>query len=649
MTARPPTNIVNNYIIALIWSLPAVVLFFLCATAAWPAHAIPMSRTFGLCLGFASIASFTYRKVPIIGVALLISVASLIIFGFIPQPLQSIYWILAGIFTLTEALIFYRNFSKRYLWLTLSPAFVLIAVLLPYFSLEYSEPFNEVKLLESGVHHDTLYHAAIASMLKTHHVVSHGMHGLGRLEYHFGSHLLMASASRLSGLTVFESYSYFFVFFAVPFLGIMVLSVAEEFLPSVRIPDFLGKLLAYGFVMLGTGALEKGSLLWRFALWPSFESESYVVSLIFLLSLVSILQAKGSSFFPRHRAIAICSVFALMALTKISSAFCALGVLGSWALLSGERWWSKKMIARWSVVLLCLILFGILSRLTVRGMTGSQILPLQFIKAYVQAQVPGPFWLKVFLFVIFHFIFPVAALILYTTKLTSRKLRPSFPAWWALGTSVSMATGVAVLFSLHMEGGSEYYFSNVSMFLALPLLMCIPQVSMALSRDPAPAQHFSRGALSGACRTLVALCVLAVCIHAPKTIFAGAKIFLAKMKQHPPATTIANYVKRLRMIRDDPTSFNTVVYIPRTETAFWNNLYCKGAGYFISAISERPALYAWPAKTCSEFVCGPRFHSDGLCDKSQGAFTNEQLLSEAKRMGFEKVDIVTSNGITSLH
>jgi hypothetical protein len=637
----------NKYVFGLIWALPVVALFYLGISIAWPAHVTQMARTFGLCIGFASVVSSIYHRVPIIGVAISAGVASIIIFGIMPHPTQFIYWVFVVALVLVDMRSLYKDLLRRRLLVIATSALVLGVVLLPYFRFPYSEPFNESVLLNSGLHIDTLWHVAIASMLKIHHVVSHGLHGLGQLDYHFGSHLLMASASKLSGLTVFESYSYFFVFFCVPLLGVMVLSVGEELLPSIKDSDFWGKLLAYGFFMLGTGVLASGSLLVRFALWPSFfGSESFAVSLIFLLSLVSILHAKISSFSSWFRVLVICSVFALMTLAKISTAFCALGVLGSWALLSGELWWSKKWIERWVIFFLCLMLFWILLQFINPGMSDAKINPFQFINTYVV--FPGPFWLKLILFIFFHFIFPILALVLYAAKLTLREPQLSFPGWWALGTGVSLVIGMAVVLSMEISGGAGFYFSNVSMFMALPMLVCIPQVCRTLLRNPTPSLRFPRGVLVVACRTAVFLGVLGVCIYAPRPIIAGSNIFLSQMNQHPPVTVLAAYVEKLRTVRDDPTSLNAVVYIPRTETAYWTSMFCRSTGYFIPAISERPALYAWPTMKCYDFLCGPRFYSNGLCEKSQESFTDKQLISEARRLGFDGVYIVTSKGIRSL-
>lgn len=186
------------------------------------------------------------------------------------------------------------------------------------------------------------------------------------------------------------------------------------------------------------------------------------------------------------------------------------------------------------------------------------------------------------------------------------------------------------------------------MFMGLPVLLCVPQVWTSLIRDNAADFRFHRRIVVGAGWALLLLGVCGFYLHAPSAIIEGSKTFLSGMAQEPSATVLAGYVDKLRIIRDDPEGRNAAVYIPRTETAYWESMYVRSVGYFIPAISEHPALYAWPTKESYSFLCGPRYHSNGLCEKSQGKFTDSQLIAEAKKLGFDRVYIVTSKGIRDL-
>lgn len=626
---------VNNYILSLIWSLPIIVLFFLLITItrepATP-HVFLLFKTFLLCFGFSSMMSYTYRRFYIVGISLFVSVVITIVLGLIPVVGPLAFWGLILFLAWTEFRDLYESFSKNEARLIGISALILAAVLLAYISLqEFSQLNNEAKLLGSELHIDTLYHVAIASMIKIHHVVSHGLHGLGPLEYHFGSHLFMAAASNLGFMSAFQAYNYFFAFLCIPLLGIMTISVAEEFLSSKTDSDFYKKLTAYAFIFLGTGVLLGGSLLSRFALWPSFfESESYALSLILLLALFSVCLARALSI--TVLALAICGIVGLMSLTKVSTGFCALSLVGAWALVSGEKWWSKSWWARWGIFFFCALSFLILFRLINPGMSDTKTDPMQFVRTYVEFH--GPFWLTLTLFVLLHFIFPITSLLYYVLNYFSKKASMIIPAWWALGTFLSLAIGLGVILMFSFTGGAGYYFSNVSMFMALPILICIPQAGKFL---------FSKYS-----KVYVAIAIVIFLIYGPQLLVGGAKSFLADIKQKLPDTTLASYVEKLRIIRDDPSSINALVYIPRAEVGYWRSMDCRGTGYLIPAIAQRPALYAWPSNDCYTFLCGSRFHSNGLCEKSQESFTDSQLIDEAKKLGFSRVDIVTSEGIRSL-
>jgi hypothetical protein len=557
----------------------------------------------------------------------------IVVLGLIPVVGSLAFWVLALFCAGAELRHLSKNISINAVRLTAIVTLVLSIVQLPYFALgEFSQPNNEAKLLSSQLHIDTLYHVAIASMIKVHHVVSHGLHGLGELEYHFGSHLLMAAASNLGFMSVFQAYNYFFVFFGVPLLGIMLVSVAEEFLSSKSDSDFFKKLAVYAFVFLGTGVLVGGSLLNKFALWPSFfESESYTLSLILLMALFSVCLVRSLPIFILS--LMICGIVGAMSITKVSTGFCALVLVGGWALLSGEKWWSKNWWIRWGIFIVCTIIFLFLFRLINPGMGDAEIQPMQFVRTYVEFN--GPFWLKLTLFILLHFVFPITFLAYALLNYLNKKSIKVIPGWWTLGTLISFAVGLGVVLVLYVTGGSGYYFSNVSMFMALPALICIPQMAA--------------GNILKYSRIFITIAVAMFLVDGPQLLINGAKSFLVDIRQKLPDTTLGYYVEKLHVIRDDPTSVNALVYIPRTEVGYWKSGDCRGAGYLIPAMAQRPALYAWPSNDCYSFLCGPRFHSNGLCEKSQESFTDTQLIEEAKKLGFHRVDIVTSSGIRSLY
>lgn len=626
----------NNYQLSLIWALPVVASLFLLITvvsAPQSPHVFLLFKTLLLCLGFSSISSFVYRRMGVLGISVFAAVISIIALGLTPVVGVFVFWGLVISCAGAELRYFVKNVSMDRVILVGVAALALSAVLLTCFGLgEYSQINNEAKLLKSHLHIDTLYHTAIAAMIKNYHVVSHGLHGLGDLEYHFGSHLFFAAVSNLGLMSAFEAYNYLYILLIVSLLGIMIIGVGEELLPSRTDRDFYNKLAAYMFLFLGTGVLAGGSLLSRFALWPSFfQSESYTLSVVLLLSLFSVLLAGRISVGIRLPLILV--LVGLMSLSKISTGFCALALLGAWALFSNEKLWSKAWRLRWGILFLSALVFLFLFQYINPGMSDAKIDPMQFIRSYVDFH--GPFWLTVVLFILLHFIFPILALVFYASSYFGKSMTMVVPAWYMVGIFLSLLIGIFVLFMLSVMGGSGFYFANVSMFMALPVLLCIPQAAGGVY------QKFSK--------VFLAFAIILFLIYAPGTLLSGAKSFLVEVKQELPDTTLGHYIRNLHVIRDDPTSVNSVVYIPRTETGYWKSMFCRGTGYLIPAISQRPALYAWPSNECYGFLCGPRFHSKGLCEISQQSFTDEQLIGEARKLGFDQVDIVTLSGIRRLH
>lgn len=621
-------------ILSLLWAIPLLTIFFFIATilrGPKTPHVFLILKTIAMCLSFSTVSSFLYRQTKVIGISIFLALATMVIAGIIPIAGPLLYWAIVGYLLKNEINFLRYDFTKEEKCKVKFSAIALALVQLPYFTLQFSQLNNEARLVNSQLHIDTLYHTAIAAMLKMNHVVSHGLHGLGPLEYHFGSHVFMAALSNIGFSSAFQSYNYFFVFLCIPLLGVAIISMAEELLPSQNDSDFYKKLLTYVFLFLCTGILLVGSFLYRFALWRSFfESESYTLSLILLMCLFSI--SLNSKLDMIKRFLLVSAVVGFMSLTKVSTGFCGLSLIGSWALLTSEKWWTKKWWMQWSILLFCGLLFLVLFRLINPGMSDAIIEPFQFVRTYVDFH--GPFWLTLTLFIILHFIFPVSSLLYYGFYRINKAITPFIPQWWALGIFLSFAIGLGSVLILYVTGGSGFYFSNVSMFMALPVLLCIPQAGKKLF-----LKHS---------KIYTIFFVLLSFVYGPRLLVSGVKNFLGKVRQPIPATELQVYVEKLHKIRDDASSLNALVYIPRTETAYWKSLDCRGTGYLIPAVSERPALYAWPSKDCYAFLCGPRFHSDGLCEKSQESYTDSELMNEAKRLGYSKVEIVTSKGIRSL-
>ena len=136
------------------------------------------------------------------------------------------------------------------------------------------------KLRQGNIPQDTLFHASIASMIKTYGVVSTGLHGVVELPYHVLSHRLFATLSILSGVHVLETYGILQIIFLCPLLIAAItwctfkLSHAE----SGEDVNQCWLIVCAVLILLKVLPLERGAFGDSY-----FVSESYTLSLVFLM------------------------------------------------------------------------------------------------------------------------------------------------------------------------------------------------------------------------------------------------------------------------------------------------------------------------------------------------------------------------------
>jgi len=636
----------NPFLISLFWTPPALNLIFLVLTPLLGVESGYISLLFRssiLNVALAAVLSLMYARTGSFGLSLITSIILFLVLGFLPGAMFAPYLIIA--ITLLICRDQAGALLQRQHLVFFGYSLVAIAVVfLPYFGLNFAQPFNEFELMGNTLHSDTLYHLAIAAMIKNFMVVSHGLHGLGDLEYHFGSHVLLASFGNLANTSIFDAYSYLYVFVVVPLLGVSVIAIAEELEPSADLMDWKKRLLIYVLILLGSGVLLPVGLLNSFALWPSFfSSESYSVSLLFLLALLSVLLTLRSTsevsilrLSVSGAAMVILVLFATA--SKISTGFICLGLIGSWALLSGERVLSWAWNYRWVLLLVASILFLLLFGMINPSMADASVDPLQFIATYVT--VPLPLFLKVPFFLVIHFLFPLAGLLVCWRYHRAAGFGV-IPAWLLLGLVGSLLLGMGVGLLLSVQGGSGFYFTNLSMFVALPLLLLIP----GLFRDVIDRHH----------KIVKPLVVILLFVHGTPAIGYGLYNYATGMSADPETTVFSAYIEKLRMVREMDTDGLSLVYIQRDER-YWEKMHqtppdynaCRALTYTIPAISEMPAMYSWPNRACYEFLCGNRFHSNGLCEASEQIYSRRELLEEAHDLGFLRVFRITDESIDTI-
>jgi hypothetical protein len=181
-----------------------------------------------------------------------------------------------------------RTFLCPTLWLNAGIGAALIL------SVTHYADFLIIEKIRHGgqVYQDTLFHASIASMIKTYGAVSTGLHGLVETPYHVLSHRLFAALSILSGVPVLEVYGTAQIILLCPLL----LASATWCTCRVRRCGSPTAVARTWLIVCAILILLKLLPLDRFDFGDTyFYSESYTLSLFYLLlALPAVLSADST-------------------------------------------------------------------------------------------------------------------------------------------------------------------------------------------------------------------------------------------------------------------------------------------------------------------------------------------------------------------
>jgi hypothetical protein len=330
---------------------------------------------------------------------------------------------------------------------------------------------------------DALFHASYASMLKTYQTPSTGLNGLVEIPYHFLSHAMFASFSKLVDLPVLEVYPLFMAFAVCPFLFITC-AYAMNKINSI---SFTAAFRITAVVLWLVVLLP----LDNFALWDSFfisESYTFALSLMFLgLSLIRFdstlryLQAGG-----------------LILLASFSK-----GSVGAFSICLFWGYWlfyiqRKDKLRAFFTLLVTSVLFVKITFGMVQMVSANSSLEMfSFISNYSSGGDLIHRWKSgesvsfvalicaVVLFFAMHFIVSWIALIGSFLALGREKFLRSDVVFLSIATLIM---GIVSASLISIVGGAAYYFSNIAMFVSLLLLPACkmsffarPRVIVALS------------------------------------------------------------------------------------------------------------------------------------------------------------------------
>jgi hypothetical protein len=494
-------------------------------------------------------------------------------------------------------------------------------------------------LVLDRTHIDPIFHSAIASMIRTYGVVSTGLHGLIPLQYHAFSHFLLAAMSYAVNMPVFAAYGTIYLVAIVPLLIVLVVATAESFQPSCSNAQFTIRLL---FVVLSFGGflgyLPDG-LFYRYGLWGDFfVSESYTIGLICLLGMMASFRI---GWMP-GRLVVMVSLLALATVSKVSVGAIALVLLMIHIVVFERCYW----LLRAFVGLVSILVVGSVG--WVAPSAAGQALGGEFLHLLrVCGILPGTWWgfdfwsaLIEFNFIHFFFTWLFAVVVLdvfYRDRENTRMwIEP------ILLNSAALIVGWLVAIFISVPGGSEVYFSNVSMFVALPF------VAVGLS-SPDIASGFLRlnRVKSLICRLVVLTvgCIGFFLFGFPKVSNFWTKTII--QKSGSVESPFGDYLNQLRSIRDDLETRNLAVYIAKEETGFWGGVGdCKKASLIIPSVAERSAIFCLPdrRKCVVQHYGFSDYGEKGFSMSASPRLPNDVLVSEAMKLGFSGYIVVRRHG-----
>jgi hypothetical protein len=394
------------------------------------------------------------------------------------------YWLLSTIAVLGHiflvlAFLLFIRYSSVFQWLAVSLFSILMLLWLAgrVYSSYHSPLFFENLALGLG-NMDTLFSASIMQMIKTYGIPSTGLNGTPYIPYHWGSNWLFAKFSIFLNTTAVTTYNLVYpaLFLCLYFKTSLSLSydIARQVAGKYSAPLAAGIKFWLFFLVIHVGFLPY-SFLQNWAVWDSWiESESYLVSLIFLFVTASVI------LLVYNRAVKRKNLSAKLWLLLIPVLVPAIGlfkvsvlVLAVAALL---YLFLKLKLYRNIIHLITIIITVYLSyhvvRLTAIDFIGEDdnFYPFHFVRTYMLTNWKG-------LFYYVHYFWALLYIILRLKQhntFTFKSLFNVFKTNELLDVEILIVIAVAGLLPgslLRIGGGSAYYFTDLQARVAIPLVL----------------------------------------------------------------------------------------------------------------------------------------------------------------------------------
>lgn len=560
-------------------------------------------------------------------------------------------------------------------------------------------------------HSDPLFHAAISAMIKNYGVISVGLDGLVPLNYHTLSHVIRGAISFGTWQPIISTYAAMQLIVSEPLLLMTIIITAETVRPSTNLRNFLIRILflffsfcsisiwpmfeRFGFWQsYGTSDSYAISLILMMATICTLRIEGSFCRLSAMVSLTLLCTASKISTGTICVAILVTHLTFYDGGTRISRITAAIVALAGWciffytlaplavnmpeaiqflSILNGKiiltygfglvvlaglvlgiycLLQNEKSLRKYFLYLCTISVVSFVFYLSFypQPLIVSEIQRFNFLRTY--AGLPNnsdnlKFWVMLGKFTLVHFLFTwllalLAINVLFWDKVNAKYLRG--PILFSL---VGLVISWIVLFFANFVAGSEYYFSNVLMFIAMPYLLI-------LISDRIDIGDFTRNTVGN----ILPIIILCGAISGP-LIFLNEKVrvkYISAMQdklrlpREPYNHKFMQIVDHMKDIKDTPTTKNLAIYIAKEEKYFWDvqrDDLCRSRPFIIPAVSERPGLFALPDPLKCNFVVGygyDRYQSDEFKISALPRVSHEVLIKKALDLGFDGYVDLKANG-----
>lgn len=536
------------------------------------------------------------------------------------------------------------KFSTHFFINIMSAALFLFFIVLQRSELEYAQPFGEI-----NIHKDTLFHSAIASMIKNYHVSSIGLHGLVPLYYHTGSHSLFAGISKMTNIPVYYCYNFAYPLIIIPLMLTSFLALADELIPTKKMELSIRSFILMFFVI----AIRNPIYYQSFFNQALLLSESYTLSIINMVSMISILLhlEKKIGRVERYLFNIILLFLFMQTITfKISSPFVFIGFLLSWLIFSK----AQSFIFKGSTVLTCLISYFLLFKNFNKSTTGMILKPF----ATIASVHMGLFHLnniiiKAIYFLSINLAFSISVTILGICYYLRETLKTTFPIWFFFGIFICSIIGIIPSLLWQFPGGAQLFFANATQALSLPFLIILPSVLMEEvgSFERTPLEILKKLFCKKSLETLLIIFYTGNFLFGfiptiPK-IYQASQILIKGMETKVTIFDTAQIVSLLK-VRNDEKTLNKIIYIDRNQNNFWNLFDCHTNSFLIPALAERPGLYTFPNSECIAENYGIDDYSIYRKEIFSLSYSDDYLLKMSNKMGIDGVILIKGNEIRTI-